>query len=285
MPLLFLVMLIWASYFPVVKTAVLEMPPLTYVSLRCVVASAFLVGLTRRREAVLPPLPTRRLRLGIWFLGVTGFLISTALNNVGLKYTTGTNAAIIQASTPILITLLARPVLGERLSARKLGGIGVSVLGVLVIVSKGHWRVLLEARYNGGDPIIIAGLVGWALYSIYGQRVMRHLTPLAATTYSYLAGTACLIPVAILEWPWAALAAASWRPWAGLVYQGILGSLAHLWYYEVIRALGPGGTAPYLNLNPPLGVAMSALTLGEAITGAHLVGGGLVLLGIAVTTR
>ena len=42
MPLLLGVMLIWASYFPVVKTAVREMPPLTYVALRCVVASAFL---------------------------------------------------------------------------------------------------------------------------------------------------------------------------------------------------------------------------------------------------
>jgi drug/metabolite transporter (DMT)-like permease len=284
-PLLLLVLLIWASYLPVVKIAVRELPPLAYVTLRCLVASAFLVWLTRRREAGLPPLPTRRLRAGVAFLGVTGFLVSTALNNVGLKYTTGTNAAIIQASTPILITLLARPVLGERLSARKLGGIGVSVLGVLVIVSKGHWRVLWEARWNGGDPIIIAGLVGWALYTIYGQRVMRHLTPLAATTYSYLVGTACLIPVALVEWPWAALASASWRPWAGLAYQGILGSLAHLWYYEVVRTLGPAGTAPYLNLNPPLGVAMSALTLGEAITAAHLVGGALVLLGIAIARR
>ncbi len=73
--------------------------------------------------------------------------------------------------------------------------------------------------------------------------------------------------------------------WSVVFYQAILGSVAHIWWYEAVHAVGPSRSAVFMNLQPVVGVLLAWAMLGERITASGLLGGAAVLLGVALTSR
>ena len=65
----------------------------------------------------------------------------------------------------------------------------------------------------------------------------------------------------------------------------ILGSIAHIWWYEAVHAVGPSRSAVFMNLQPVAGVLLAWAMLGERITVSGVLGGAAVLVGVALTTR
>ena len=61
-------------------------------------------------------------------------------------------------------------------------------------------------------------------------------------------------------------------------------TIAHLWYYRVIRQLGPSRTSAFMNLMPFAVIGLSRLLVGEAVHAYHLVGALLVIAGVLLTT-
>jgi drug/metabolite transporter (DMT)-like permease len=73
--------------------------------------------------------------------------------------------------------------------------------------------------------------------------------------------------------------------WTVVVYQAILGSIAHIWWYEAVHLVGPSRSAVFLNLQPVVGVLLAWIMLGERIGLTSVLGGAAVLGGVALTTR
>ena len=73
--------------------------------------------------------------------------------------------------------------------------------------------------------------------------------------------------------------------WGVVLYQAILGALAHIGWYEGVRAVGSSRSAMFMNFQPVVGVLLAAVLLRESIGVAQLVGGVAVLTGVALTTR
>jgi drug/metabolite transporter (DMT)-like permease len=73
--------------------------------------------------------------------------------------------------------------------------------------------------------------------------------------------------------------------WAVVFYQGILGAVAHIWWYEAVLVVGPSRAAIFTNLQPIIGIVLAPLLLGEQIGVWHVVGTLLVLAGVGLTTR
>lgn len=283
---LFLVAALWGSYPAVTKLALADLPPFTLSAVRCVLASVFLGVLLLRRG--LPDL--RALTLGdlkdFAFLGFSGILISTTFTYVAISLTTASNAVILQASTPVIVALGARFYLGERLSRLQWLGVAVSAAGMLLVVSRGQWAALRLENLHTGDFIVIFSLIGWSAYTIYGKHVLGLHSPALATTVSYILGTLMLVPVAVATLPlFPAPRFASATAWAVVLYQAILGAVAHVWWYEGVRAVGPSRSAIFMNFQPVVGVLLAAALLRETISAAQLLGGVAVLIGVALTTR
>jgi drug/metabolite transporter (DMT)-like permease len=73
--------------------------------------------------------------------------------------------------------------------------------------------------------------------------------------------------------------------WLVVLYQAILGAVAHVWWYEGVKAVGPSRAAVFLNLQPIVGVLLAWMMVGETVEWPEVAGGALVLLGVALTTR
>ena len=90
-----------------------------------------------------------------------------------------------------------------------------------------------------------------------------------------------LLPLALLERPWIALAHTPVTAWGELAYLVVANTLlAYLWWNMGIQRVGAGRTAVFSNLIPPFGVLIAWLVLGESLTLLQLLGGGLCLVGV-----
>jgi len=130
------VMLIFGFTFIATKVALREVRPFTLALLRFCIASALLLsllGFARRAIELQKGLPWGRLGL----MGLMGVTIFFLLQNLGLVYTTASEASLILGSIPILTVGLSALFLKERLSLSRAIGALVSGVGVALVVLGG----------------------------------------------------------------------------------------------------------------------------------------------------
>jgi drug/metabolite transporter (DMT)-like permease len=282
---LLLIVTLWASFPATSKVALAVMPPYLLTTLRCTIASAFLIALLVRSG------DTSARGLG-WYdllpfavLGLSGVFGSMALSYLALYFTTASNAIIIQTSTPVLVAVGARVYLGERLRPVQWTGVVLSAVGVLAVITRGRFAILRVTDLHVGDLIQLLGIVGWSLYTLYGKRVLTRYSPLVATTAAYATGTVMLMPVTILTA--AHFPAPVWSSvlgWTVVGYHAVLGAIAHVWWYRGVETVGASRAAIFMNVQPVLGIALAAALTGEQVGVWQVVGGVLVLSGVVLTT-
>lgn len=283
--LLILVTFVWAGLMPTGKIALQSVPPLTIAAIRLTIGSCLLRWYMGRNPAHHVPWSPRL--VGTFaLLGLAGYVVGLACSYYGLRLTTVTNAALLNAASPVSLALLSFLFLKERLSTPALIGIVLSVIGVGIIITRGSLEVLVNSQYNLGDLILLATQVSWGAYTIYGRHLMLSISPLAATTYTYIAGACWLIIASLtLEWGQWNLANTSLSSWIAIAYQTVFGTFAHFWFYDAVSTIGPSRAGIFLNLVPVMAIGIAYFFLHETITIPHLIGGAVVISGIVVATR
>ncbi|MGH7276081.1 MAG: DMT family transporter [Candidatus Rokuibacteriota bacterium] len=277
---------LWGSYPATAKLAIQDFPPFFLAAVRCSVASCFLVYRLARSGADTPrDLSPRALRVFL-VLGLAGIWGSTQFSYVAYYYTTAGNAVILQAAAPVMVALTARFYLGERLSGVQWLGVAVSAFGVLLVITSGRLAALRLEELRPGDFLTLATLTGWSVYTVYGKRVLGALSPALATTGAYVAGTLLVLPTALVAAPfYPAPRLGSLAAWAVVLYQGLFGAVAHVWWYRAVQVVGPSRSAIFMNLQPIVGVLLATLLLSEALGLWQFAGGACVLGGVTLTIR
>ena len=157
---------------------------------------------------------------------------------------------------------------------------------VLLVITRGPFAMLQPAELHSGDFITLLSLSSWAIYTVYGKRVLATYSPLLATTAAYVMGTfLILLTVAVTAPLFPPPRLWSLTAWTIVFYQGILGAVAHIWWYEAVLVVGPSQAAIFTNLQPIIGIVLAPLLLGEQIGIWHVVGTLFVLAGVGLTTR
>ncbi len=279
------IVVLWGSYPATGKLAVHDFTPFFLAAVRCTVASCFLlVLLLRSGERASRGLTPAALRIFL-ILGLAGIWGSTQWTYVGYYYTTAANASILQAAAPVMVALTARFYLGERLRPIQWSGVAISAFGVLLVVTSGRLAALRLAELRAGDFITIAALSGWSVYTVYGKRALGVLSPALATTGAYVAGTLLILPTALVAAPhFPAPRLGSVAGWAVVFYQGLIGAVAHVWWYRAVDVVGPSRSAIFMNLQPIVGIVLAAALLREPIGLWQVLGTGCVLIGVGLTT-
>jgi drug/metabolite transporter (DMT)-like permease len=269
--------LLWATNLALGRALRNDIGPFTLTAARFTVAAILFVGLAMRLPAH-ERRPGRQwpLLLGMGLTGVFGF---GSLLYTGLRYTTATNAALINGAGPLITGILAAMLLRERFTRRNVVGAAISLAGVVMIVSGGTLDVLLKQQFNLGDLLVLVAVVVWGLYSVLSRVVTRSRSALAATALSTWLGLPLLYPAAAWEWP-VRPPALSLPVMLAVVYIGIFPSIvAYLAWNEGVRRVGPGKAMAFYNMLPVFGALIGVLVLGEAFSFSHLIGGGLIIAG------
>ncbi len=276
---------IWGGTFIAGRIVALAVPAAVGALLRYLVAVVALLAAARWLEGGLPRL-TRRQALGTLLLGATGIYAYNLFFLGALARLPASRTSLIIALNPIVTIAAASLLMGERLSPRRWLGVAVALAGVWIVVSRGDVWAVAAGALGPGEWLMFGGVCAWAAYTLIGRRVLAGLTPLAATTYASLWGTALLAATAAPALASLEIAALTGPVVLSVLYLGVLGTaVAFVWYYQAVQRLGAARTVIFNNLVPVFGATFGVLLLDEPLLPSMVVGGLVAVGGVMLVTR
>jgi drug/metabolite transporter (DMT)-like permease len=275
------VVLAWGLVWPVNKVLLESLSPLWLMALRSALATVALFAIAGVRGRLAPP-PRADLPvvLSITLLHMIGFGVLAAW---GLQTVPAGRSVVLAYTTPLWVAPAAALVLGERLTARRLVGVVVGLVGLLVLFNPLAFDWTSRAAVLGNGAIVLAALL-WAASIVHIRAHRWTSTPFDLVPWEMLLATAIVIPLAfasdgppMLEW--------SGRVVALLLYAGIPGTAVAYWATAMAsRALPAVTTSLGLLATPVLSVTVATLWLHEPVTLSLLAALVLILGGVAVGT-
>jgi len=263
----------------------LEIPPIGLSFWRWFVAlsilSLFCVPILKanwkRIRSALPMLSIMAL------LGVTGF---NTLVYIGLQSTTATNGLLLLSTTPVIIILLSRLLFGQAIARLQLGGVAISLIGVVVLIARGDLSVLFARQFGGGDFWILMAIFVWALYSVLLKRRPEGLDPLAFLAFTVVVGAVGLLPLLLWEIGQGRVVSVDTQSVVTILYVAIFPSiLAFLFWNRAVAEVGANRAGQFLYLMPVFGSILAMIFLDEVIRWFHLFGFLLIMAGIYLSQR
>ncbi|MDH3235347.1 MAG: DMT family transporter [Alphaproteobacteria bacterium] len=280
-----LAMAMWSGNWVVVRAARTDIPPLGLNFWRWVVATLVLAPFAGAAAWRDWPAARRHWRVMLG-LGATGAASFHSMINIGLRATEVINALLLNLVLPVIIIVMAWAVFRDTISRRQMLGIAISLVGGVVLVSRGEIAALARLQFNTGDLWVLCALVVWGVYSVLLKRRPVEIGGLSLLFYMSVVGVALMAPA----YAWETLAAGrpvSLNPStaASIAYTGVVASvLAFLCYNAALAWIGPNATSFFLLLMPVFGSALAIIFLGETLHLYHLVAFATVFVGILLAT-
>jgi len=274
---LLLLSALWGASFIFIRVAVPALGPFVLVELRVGLAAVALALCA----AFLGRLPKLRVRwrqfalLGMVNVAIPFSLISTAEINL-----TASLAAILNSTTVMFTAVVAAVWMGDALTARKVVGVVLGIVGVTVLVGWDpivmNWVVVLSVG------AMLAASLAYALGSVYAKRTFAGSPPLAIAIGQLTAAATLMLPLAAVSVP-------DERP-STIVVLSILGlalpstALAYMLYFRLIENVGPTSTSTVTLLVPLFGLLFGVVLLEEPVGLGTLAGLVLILSSVTLIT-
>jgi len=224
-------------------------------------------------------------------LGLLGIGLYNAFQYLALQTSTPINVTLVGSSLPLWMLATGTLFFGARVNGRDIAGALLSMLGVLLVLSRGEWRQLLGLRLVPGDLYMIAGTIAWAFYSWLLART--HEPKQVRQDWA-----AFLMAQLVFGLAWSgALAAGEWTltdahidlGWPLLAAMAFIGIgpavVAYRCWGTGVQRAGPQAASIFMNLTPLFAALLSAAFLREAPHWYHGVAFVLIVGGIVVSSR
>lgn len=282
------VYVVWGSTYLAIRVGVETLPPFLMGGSRFVLAGGLLLAWTvwRGDLALGPGGRPDAVRLGPpqWrAAAIVGGLLLLGGNGLvswGEQTVPSGLAALLVSSTPLWLALLSRMLFRELLSTMALAGVVLGFVGVALLVRPSG----SGAGWAGIAAVLVAAFL-WGLGSVLSQRLPLPSRPLVATGLEMVCGGALMLTVSVLlgEPGRLDLAAVAPEAWWALAYLIVFGSMvaftAYVWLLANVRT-DLAGTYAYVN--PLVAVLLGWALLREPVGPEVLVGGGIVVLSVAL---
>jgi drug/metabolite transporter (DMT)-like permease len=273
------VVLAWGITWPVNKVLLETLPPLWLSAMRSGIGAVALVLLSLALGALAVP---RRadvpVLLSITLLHMVGFVVLTAF---GLSLVPTGRSVVLAYTTPLWVAPGARLFLGEPLTGRRIIGVAVGLLGLVVLFNPLAFDWADRDAVLGNLAILAAALL-WAASIVHVRGHRWHATPFALLPWEMLLATLILAPLAYLAEP---LPPVAWdvRLTGLLLYASLPGSALAYWAVATAgRHLPAVTTSLGLLATPVVSIVVATLWLGEPPTASLIVAVVLILGGVAL---
>jgi drug/metabolite transporter (DMT)-like permease len=280
--LLFTMAMIWGINFVVVKYATHIFNPVAFTGLRVGTVAVFLLLVAIARGGIALP---RRDVIALLLLGVIGNGLYQLFFVHGVARTRAGNAALIVASAPAFIALVARAKGMERVRRMTLLGIALSIVGVAIVIA-GSARPSAGQTTLLGTVLVFCGVLSWTAYTILLQPYTKRIDVIQLSAITMVGGA---VPLLIASTP--ALIATNWAivgmgGWIALFYSSVISmGVAYFFWYRGLRVIGPTRSAVYTNLQPIVALLVAWAFLGENPTIFQGVGAVTIIAGVFLTRR
>ena len=274
---------VWSSTWLAIKVGLRDLPPISFVGLRFVIAIALLIAVSIGRVRLMPL--RRSDYIALAFTGVLMFTVNYGLLFWGELHVSSGLAAVLQATIPIFGIVFAHLMLpSEPMRLQKLGGAILALGGVAVICAR-----LLD--FNGviafwGGLGIVIGAAGAAYSNVLLKARAIQLAPAMLAAWQMIFGTVPLLLIGFVvdgnpgRFHWTTMSIFC------LLYLAIIGSaLTFLLLYWLLPRMSVTNLQTISLITPPGAVMLGWLLGGETFPWWSLLGAALVLLGVWMIFR
>lgn len=274
--LLFFTFFIWGSIYVAGKMISDDVPASLVACLRCVSAMLPLGFMSRKYWDI------RIERKDIkWFflVGTLGYFLTIQMIQLGIALTGASMASLVNAMTPVAVTILAAFILKEKITPVKCLCLALAITGTIVITSGASGQG--EIR---GIAVVLVGVVSFAAASVYMRRLTAKYPAVLVTTYSMAISLIFHIPVGIVT---VLTKPVTFTPFAVAVilYLGFAGSGVAQYTWTKCLSLLPASTCSlFYPLQPAFSALLGAWLLGETFTPAFFLGLLLISLDVVLNT-
>ncbi|WP_374652400.1 DMT family transporter [Dongia sp.] len=286
--LLLLLALVWGSSFLFIKVAVSNgLPPLSLATLRILIGAIVLVGVARLRGQAWPGRAASATTPGgaaLWlrlaFLGVIGNSLPFFLIGWGEQFTASQLAAILMATIPLLVLILAHLMTyDEKLTGPKILGVACGFCGVVVLVGVDALKGL--GAQVIGQIAIVGGCLSYTFYGVNARRLPQMGAEMTVGIILVL-GFLTMLPVWLyVDRPWNLAPAGS--AWFAMLWLGLLSTAFGNWlFFTLMRRSGASFAATNNFLVPIMGLGWGYFGYDEVPGVNALVALVLILVGLAL---
>ena len=178
------------------------------------------------------------------------------------------DAAAISMTSPLVVALLAWPMLGERTNARRLVALGFGFVGVLIIIRPGtdlfHWASLF----------VLASSVGYGIYQILTRKVAGIDSPETSAVLAPVVGAVFMLAVMPFVWR----TPANFLDLGMFVSLGVLGAAGHYFVAKALTYAPANLVSPFQNFQLFASVAVGYVFFAALPDAVMWVGAGIIMV-------
>lgn len=287
-----LLALIWGSSYMFIRIGVAQVPPFQLVFIRTAIAALGLTAVVYGRGKRLPT-DWRSIR-DLLFLGIVNTVFPFALITWGETRIESSLASVLQATSALFSLVVAHFVFAdERITLRKVIGLGIGFLGVMVLASRSSEQVssaVTPMMHLFGQLAIVLSSLCYAIGGVYGRKAMQNrLEPIVTAAGAMLVAAVITGLIAYSTPFWGGTTPVSMtqvtpRVLGALLALGLVNTFgAYLIFYSLIATLGAARTSMVTYVLPVVGLLLGALFLAEPIDGRLLLGAMLIIGSIGIS--
>ncbi|MEJ6120559.1 DMT family transporter [Vibrio sp. 2-Bac 85] len=214
-------------------------------------------------------------------LAILSIVFYNSLLYLAANFTTVVNITLINTLIPIATLLMAWRVLGNRPRLMQFLGMVISILGVLLILTKGQLLHLLSLKFSQGDLLMVAAVVVWALFTVLLKKLSLKLSSINVLYLLIMLGLPFLMVAYAIEAVFFKFYLPSFEHISLFAYLWVFPSiLAYIFWTNGVLRLGAESASLSITLMPLFGAVLAIVFLDESIFWFHIAGGMCSLLGM-----
>ena len=283
---LILTTLFWSGNFIVGKAAsFFEIPPFTLNFYRWTFAWLILAPFTLKEIIHKKNYILKNIKL-IIILGITSITIFNSIVYYSLNFTQVISGVLMISTVPVMIIFISSLLKIEKTNFFQIIGVGLSLTGVLFIITKADIGLLKNLDFNRGDLIMIIAMLSWATYSALLKKKKYELSQISLLQVVISFGVIFLIPLYFIDMNMGNSIKLEKPFFLTLTYVVLFPGLASFFFWiKGVALIGANRSGVFLHLMPIFGAVMAMIIFDEKFMFYHLLGAVFILMGIILSNR
>ena len=283
---LILTTLFWSGNFIVGKAASLyEIPPFTLNFYRWTFAWLILAPFTLKEIVTKKNYILENIKL-IIILGITSITIFNSIVYYSLNFTQVISGVLMISTIPVMIIIFCWLFKIEDTNIYQILVVIFSISGVVVIITKANFNILVNLNFNKGDLWMVVAMFSWAMYSALLRKKKLEISQLSLLQTIISAGLIFLLPAYLIELALGYKASIHLPFVLTLTYVVLFPGLASfIFWIKGIAMIGSNRAGIFLHLMPIFSTIMAILIFKEKFMFFHLVGAALIITGIVLSSK
>jgi len=219
-------------------------------------------------------------------MGITAVTVFNSALFYSLKFTQVISGVLMISTVPVMIIFISSLLKIEKTNIFQIIGVGLSLTGVLFIITKADIDILKNLDFNRGDLTMVIAMLSWATYSALLKKKKYELSQISLLQVVISFGVVFLIPLYFIDINMGNLIKLEKPFFLTLTYVVLFPGLASFFFWiKGVALIGANRAGVFLHLMPILGAVMAMIIFNEKIMFYHFLGAVFIVAGITLSNK